>query len=157
MKVFVDLEETLIQAWTEPKLLFENIKSIKHFCILNDVTCITIFSLAIANTRDKKIFFERILPLFDSLLDLEVDVITMDEIRDIIVCGTCLNFKLSEWVDVFPFNGKSQPFLEMIRASDVEVKENETFVLFDDIVDNMDVHLKDTNTKIQFIRVQNEN
>ena len=77
----------------------------------------------------------------------------MEEIRDIIVCGTCLNFKLSEWVDVFAFNGKSQPFLEMIRASDIEVKENETFVLIDDKVENMVIHLKDTNTKIQFIKI----
>lgn len=157
MKVFVDLEETLIISWTSPVPLVRNIQEIRHLCISKGVTSITIFSLAILDNRDKKTFFERILPLFDSILDLEVDVITMEEIRDIICCGTCLNFKLSEWSDVFAFNGKMQPFIEMIRASDDEVKENETFVLIDDKVENMDIHLKDTNTKIQFIRVENEN
>lgn len=153
MRVFVDLEETLIQSWFDPIPLKEKISVIKSFCTLNNIDKVTIFSLAIANKQDENIFFERILPLFDSMLDLEVDVLNMGEIRDIIECGSNIRFKLSEWSDVFPFNGKSQPFIEMIRATDISDKQNETFVLFDDVVDMMSIHLKELNTKIELVKI----
>lgn len=148
--LYIDLEETVIYSWWNPKCLHENIRKIKTFAIENNISSCTVYSMAIFDQEESQNFYNSILPLFHNELDLEVNVITLEEVFDLIVKNTSIHGKISEWSDIFLFNGKQDSFIQYIKAMKTE---NQTYVLFDDVVDNLTMVFEDTNTKIQFRKV----
>lgn len=125
MRVFLDLEQTLIASWEDHYFLFRNIAIINQYKPLDKK--VTIFSYAIDNIRDYTIFIENLQDKLEKLFDIYIeDVIMVDELQESIGDQSSMN--------TFKHLGKMYGFLKYVQTI-----EGDTFVLIDDAVPNKTV------------------
>jgi hypothetical protein len=148
--LFLDLEETLIESWTQPTLIIDKIITIKNFCKENKITKATMFSLAICNEKEKEEFDFRLKQLLENCLEISLDVVLLDLVFKEIIIKRGIIAEPHEFCDIFIFNMKEQPFLEWISLKDDKNKE---FILFDDMISNKDILLRDKNIKITLNKI----
>lgn len=146
--MFWDLEETVIESFTEPHHVnIERMLTIsKHF----STSSVEIFSFAIWNSRDKAIFDVKMKVSLEALYDIEITgALMMADVNRSYFKHTGV------WLDDIDFTailGKHGAFVEYVK---MVTKGNEEFILVDDVVDNATFHFRDTNTIIHLVNVTN--
>lgn len=148
MKLFLDLENTLIDEWGSNKLLLNKITIIKQFIKKHSIKEATIFSFALTNEKDFIYFKENLQNILEKELNIKLKVVLIENIFNELMKIFGIKAKFYELRDIYLFNQKSDMFTHLIKH--LKNIHNETFVLFDDKVDNTSVLLNDTHTKIIF-------
>lgn len=127
MKVFLDLEQTIILSWEDPELC--NVEKISSLLIATNIKSVSIFSFAIWNEDDKKHFDFTLRPLIETALKVRVDSWpSVDDMRREIMHKLGTDWDQHEFISVW---GKSRAFFDWCRMM---VKENA--LLIDDVVDD---------------------
>jgi len=150
-ELFLDLEGTLVKEWCDPTPLHCNINIIKEFIIANEIKKATMFSLAIIDEKDNAKFNLGMKQRLENLLDIDIEVVCIKEVFNLIVKNKKIIGTFDEWHDIFLFNAKETAFEEWIVAQ--KLIFNTEFILFDDVVANKDVFLRDRNVKITFNKI----
>ncbi len=132
MKLFLDLEGTLIDGLATCNILSANIRKIKQFAEQNNFTEATIFSFGLLDALDLPI--ETRLNL-QELLDLKLIIVTKPQIMEKVLCGVEMNE-----FDFSTVLGKDVAFVQFIRKTE----KRGTFILFDDTVKESDFNIHDT-------------
>lgn len=143
MKLFLDLEGTMLDDLESCAILSANIENIRQFAERNDVVEATIFSFGLMDVTDLPI--ETKLKL-ETLLGINLIVLTKPQIMDKVLCGV----EMDEF-DFTTIFGKDMAFIHFIRRTE----KNGTFVLFDDVVDEGDFNIhSETGLNILFMSAE---
>lgn len=143
MKLFLDLEGTMIDDLESCAILSANIENIRQFAERNDVVEATIFSFGLMDVADLPI--ETKLKL-ETLLGINLIVLTKPQIMAKVLCGVEINE--FDFTTIF---GKDMAFIHFIRRTE----KNGTFVLFDDVVDEGDFNIhSETGLNILFMSAE---
>lgn len=130
-KIFLDLEETLIDDWSTRNFLAENAKHI--FRQLHPSDELNIFSFAIWNEKDLKDFNLSLRePLEKFFMREFAQVPTFFQIFETVKKFRSLDIGFADFSSIFP---KHLAFIEFIRATESEGE----FWLFDDMVEDWDI------------------
>jgi hypothetical protein len=150
MKVFIDLESTVIDTWDSMNLYGAGIRQIKNFLdfSVDEIDELFIFSYAVYDIDDQIFFKKHIKPLLEEVFKVKVNMpLTIKEYM--VIANGCLGLKMSQ-EDFFDFMKKDIFFPIFIQwyAKD---KPWDKYVLFDDMVINMKV--SNENYTIHMIQV----
>lgn len=138
MKIFLDLEDTIIHTWNDPVLC--NFTQVKDFLTDNNITKVSIFSFAIWDDKDKKVFETQLKPFLESALNVEIiEWPSVDEMIDIILTHFCIKFDRHEFITVW---GKSRAFFDFCKATQIE-----DCLLIDDVVTDETLTININNRK----------
>lgn len=131
MKVFLDLEGTLIDSWFNPKLLTENIRKIKLFLHIHKISEVDIFSYAVLNVEDYKNFL-KMEEALEMSLGTEIDEIHLGE-NILTTVSRYTNLVYENWLDFTSVTYKHQVFYDycLARASNFNTS---MCILIDDVV-----------------------
>lgn len=150
MKLYLDLENTLIDEWGSNKLLLDKIAIIKAFIKQHSLKRATIFSFALTNSKDLTYFNKNIKKELESILSISIDVVIIEDIFETIMSKFGIKARFYEFHDIYLFkNQKTDMFKHYVEKCFDDI-ENETFVLFDDTVNETTILLNKTYTKIVF-------
>lgn len=139
-KIFLDLEETVINNWWDG-ILTNHIEPIKELLSYLDrqgkIASVGIFSFAISGADDMHQFFER--GMAKQLSDvLEIDPFTM---KNVITCEQMLNaskqycgLHYESWSDFCTIKNKHGAFKEWAMLHADKTKAVDNWVLIDDVV-----------------------
>jgi hypothetical protein len=146
-RVFLDLEETVIDSWDSG--LLTNVSRIQSFLKEQDASSVTIFSFAVWNAGDQKTFEARLRAPLETALGCRID--SCPSVADFMavdasVTGVHWGNDLCEFVSM---RGKFGSFMSWCRQH----HPTENCVLVDDVVQNIDVVNRDTSTVIRFLNV----
>lgn len=147
MKLFLDLENTLISNWGENIFLNHKIDIIKQFIKDNNIKEATIFSFALTNQKDNEYFKKNLKVDLEEALNISLNVCIIEDIFKIITTKYGISAEFYEFNDVYLFNGKSDMFTHFVKLLQ---DENEEYVLFDDVVEDSTINLKKQNKVIEF-------
>jgi hypothetical protein len=126
MEIWLDLEQTIISTWEDPVAC--NIEKVSAFLEELNPQFVNIFSFAVWNSRDQRIFHERLKPWLSNLLGVQINSCPcLDDIRREAFSGTVLDN--TEMTSMF---GKAGVFDRFIRAT----RGSGVFILVDDVVDD---------------------
>lgn len=148
LKIFLDLEETIIESWDNP--LLTNISKVKAF-IHNqqkekEFKVISIFSFAIWNDIDRAVFHQSIKDSIETALDVRVEqVISVKQISELFNKVHKLHLSTT---DVISILGKSNAFFEWCKFS-----ETLNCCLIDDVVANEILFNKDSGRLLETINI----
>lgn len=147
MNVFLDLEETIIHSWSDPRLM--NAQKIRDFLHKNDANQVTIFSFAVWDDKDQDRFADDILPMIETALD--VKVVLCPTVQDMMLADTKLtgvhwHGDVSEFI---PIRGKHGAFHNWCMLNCV----GKSSVLIDDVVKNTFFIDHDSNTVVTTLNV----
>jgi hypothetical protein len=137
MKLFLDLEETLIEVWQSNghvNFLIDNIEKINKFIHDNGVSEIGIFSFAIWDDEDRENFITKLSPQLKEF-GIEVsdsDVVPVENVAKTILKNMRINLDSSEVINLW---GKDRAFIDWCRFEE----NGDHFVLIDDAVENCQV------------------
>lgn len=127
MKVFLDLEATIIHSWSNPTLC--NLQKVRNFLKTHDAKQVSIFSFAIWDEKDKMYFEQNFKKFLEEALAVEIiEWPSVDEMRQEILWKQGTAFERTEFINVW---GKSRAFFDFCR-----VTQDEDCVLLDDVVDD---------------------
>ena len=129
--LFLDLEGTIIDEWDSPFIINE--KEINRFISSSNYDTFGIFSYAIHNDSDRKIFDRDIKPVIDKILDIEIDPSLIWTPFDVLKAW--VEYKKvagAEFNDVFTWTDKEYGFGLLVRS---KFKEG-MFSLIDDTVEH---------------------
>lgn len=147
-KIFLDLEETVIDSWDSGLLV--NSGQVRDFLKQQDVTNVTIFSFAVWDTNDQKTFDKQHRRILQRALD--TGIVLVPTVQDFMHSDTELTGV--EWHgDVTEFiclRGKVGAFINWCKLH----HSNENCLLVDDVVPNMDVIDRDSGIIIRFVNVR---
>lgn len=134
MKLFLDLEGTIINDWFEPFSINTNI--IRNF--ISDIfSDLNIFSFAINDKKDLEDFNlflkSDIMERFERDIDL---VPTVEDVKNIIFKNSNTVFDIDEVKQIF---GKERGFIEFCRNR----TDDDGFILIDDVVENLCLEMSD--------------
>jgi hypothetical protein len=148
MKVFLDLEDTVIDNWHVGNPV--NIEPVRFFLKLSDVTEVDIFSFAVWFDHDVADFNKRHKDMLEDLLKVKVAGIpTVDEMMRFDQGLTGIHFEnVTEFISL---RGKHNAFVNWCLHREA----GQHSVLIDDIVPNRVIIDFDTKTKIESINVAN--
>lgn len=130
MKVFIDLEGTIIDEWGVNNFLIKNAEQVKETVQHLLIDELNIFSFAVLNEADKELFRRELQPQIEKFFALRVKVWSKNEIMDAVLKRKNLN-NISEF-DFYSIFGKGWAFIEFCQALWTEG----SFLLFDDAVEN---------------------
>jgi hypothetical protein len=150
--IYLDLEETIIQSWHDPLLI--NVEKLRSWLHDHNAKKIHIFSFAIYNDRDSKLFEDSYKPMIERAL--QVEILTFPSIITMAKCDTEQTgqywLRESESIGIIDYvntRGKQDGFVKWAEFH----HEGETSVLIDDVVKNMMVSFWDSDTHIETINV----
>lgn len=146
MKVFMDLEQTIIDNWYSKRLM--NVEKLNNFYRLNNVEDISIWSFAINDAEDLGHFYCHLHETLEDVLGVHIDVTdTGDATLEV-----CEREQL-EFEDLCYYLNKFRTFVAYARHH----CKGQTVVLLDDDVPNTELHFKDDNLRIITINVLEDN
>ena len=146
MNVFLDLEETVINNWTEGMLL--NSSRVREWLQDLNIKQVRLFSFAIWNEKDQFRFEKEFKPVLRRALD--VGFIDCPSVEDFIKADLKVTGVL--WDNLHEFaviRGKQDAFRSWCKLH----FDGQHNVLLDDTVTNGIWHNKDTNLKLEFINI----
>jgi len=139
-KIFLDLEETIIDAWDSRIFLLNNIADIKTFINGNfnfNSVELGIFSFAIWNEEDKEDFNKNLKNIIQDLFELPIideNIVTVTDIGDLLSKKLFVNLLPFELINIW---GKEKAFFDWVSLTDQ--KRTKRFILIDDIVRNLTI------------------
>ncbi len=143
--MFLDLEETLVKSWHDP--VFCNTDLIKEILAVEEIKKVHMFSFAINDDSDKKIFEERFKKPLEKHFDIDImSWMSIDEIMKEVFQFNGIAFEKFEFTTMW---GKLKAFHDFCRN---KFKDTEC-VLIDDVVPNSTFELTDKNLIIRTIHV----
>jgi len=146
IKLFLDLEDTVVDNWDDFLFLPSKCEKIKNFIKENNVIDVTIFSFAIDNEKDEAYFIKNHQEDLERILDAKiVDIITVEDMMKVLEFDS-----LGVSIYAFKIFGKQNVFLNCLYYADDNTVD---YVLFDDMVENVTVINHDHNNKIQLINI----
>jgi hypothetical protein len=151
MKLFLDLELTLIDTWDECNVINRNVALIRDWIDENEPDEIGVFSFAVWDLHDKEDTREKLRWLWDML---DVNISRVPSVADLIeLLKKTLNINVMSSQDFFDFFGrKNVAFEHFILAV---FKDGGDFVLFDDCVEThtKTITINDITWNLSFIDV----
>ena len=145
MKLFLDLEETVINSWNDHRLC--NLSGLRRFFKANAVTEVTVFSFAIYDERDKEYFEKHLKSLVEDALAVKVVAWpSVDDLLKTILWKYGTSFDRVELINVW---GKTRAFFDFCRAT-----QEEDCVLIDDVVQHESWVWHDRNLKFTTLNVE---
>lgn len=147
VKLFLDLEDTVVDNWDDFLFLPSKCEKIKNYIKENNVVDVTIFSFAIDNKKDQEYFIKNHQEDLERILDAKiVDIITVEDMLKL------LSFDSIPGINIYAFKtmGKQNVFLNCLYYVDDNTVD---YVLFDDMVENVTVINHDYGNKIQLINI----
>lgn len=145
LKVFLDLEDTIISNWFSPEL--KNFHAVKTFLKEHQITNVWIFSFAIWDARDADIFDRKMKSWLEREYEIEIDgVVTVDEMEKTILWKQGMEFTTSEFLSVW---GKQRAFHDYITLTQPEGE----FLLIDDMVQSSTTTILKSKQTIDFLNV----
>jgi hypothetical protein len=147
--VFLDLEETLIDAWDSAKPMLTNITAIRNRLKVQKISAVQIFSFAIHHERDQDWFTKTMQADLEKRLGVTISrVISMVEMKaaDEKFRGCRLD-DLSELTLLRGKEGAFESWASLMHPGDQST-------LIDDVVANRSIHNHDTDTHIEFTNVR---
>lgn len=143
--LFLDLEETLIVSWCNP--IFCNTDLIKKILLKEETNRVHIFSFAIIDETDKKLFEERFKIKLENHFNIEIlSWVSLDEIMTEVFQFDGIMFEKFEFTTMWK---KYRAFHDFCRNK----FENKECVLIDDTVPNSRLELLDKNLIIRTINI----
>ena len=147
MRVFIDLEETIIESWDNPLLM--NVSKLKDILSTLEVSSVDVFSAAVWNDTDKSIFVSQMKEAIERVLDVViVDTISMG---DVWFQTQWKSAKFESICEMTALIGKKRMFEDWCR----EKHFNEHCILIDDSFGNSFLHNSDSGGIVQVIDVNN--
>lgn len=145
LKVFLDLEDTIITDWFNSEL--KNFHAVKTFLKEHQITNVWIFSFAIWDARDADIFDRKMKSWLEREYEIEIDgVVTVDEMEKTILWKQGMEFTTSEFLSVW---GKQRAFHDYITLTQPEGE----FLLIDDMVQSSTTTIPKSKQTIDFLNV----
>lgn len=147
MEVWLDLEETIIDNWWDALLINPN--RIKRWLDERNVTELRIWSFAIGNDEDKRIF-ERVMkkPIETALGRPILEWPSVEEMQKLVERYEGIIYdSQTEFIQI---NSKKWSFIKFCLGN----KTGEHCVLIDDAVPNLTIVEHDRHLKIDLIKVQ---
>ncbi len=142
--LFFDLEETLIRSWNNP--LFCNTQFIMELVKKEGTNKVHMFSFAIIDDSDKKIFEERYKEHIEKHFGIEIVTWqSIDEIMEEVFQFNGIVFDKFEFTSMW---GKLKAFHDFCRNK----FENKECILVDDVVPNSSFELPDKKLLIRTIK-----
>ena len=145
IKLFLDLEETIIDNCHDFVFLPTKCEKIRNFICDNKITHITILSFAIENEEDVVMFENEFKEDVERVLGAKItNVLSVEHIMKV------LGFTESMNLFTFKSFGKQSAFItfmERIKFDDFD------YVLIDDMVENVTMTFSDFGNKIQLINI----
>lgn len=126
-KLFLDLEGTVIATWDDRVLC--NIERVKSF--LGDVKEVHIFSAAIWNDKDKRVFSDDIKPFLERVLD--VSIMTWPSMEDVWKTTTWKGTRFENVQEMIALIGKKRMFEDWCFQKE---QPETTCILVDDMFGN---------------------
>jgi len=148
VKVFLDLEETIIESWSNPLLM--NVGKIGNFLHTAGVEEVGIFSFAIWNEQDRIDFVKRgIKQAIEISLGVTIkEILTVPNIANEVFWKTGLRMDINEFITIW---GKQRAFIDWALITQ---RNEKRVILIDDVVRNIDVIDRDRNLLIELINVE---
>ena len=147
VKVFLDLEETIIVNFNDPLITLCNVGKIRDFLQDLEVKEVTIFSFAIWDAKDLETFNSEIKPMIERGLNVKVVACpTTEEIRKTVLKRLLAHFNMHDFLSLW---GKKRAFIEFVQ----EVEGEGEFILIDDCVPMMSFKDHTTKQKVHLINV----
>lgn len=153
-RLFVDLEETLIDSWNSGNLwkrerVFAQLN--EHFGKDRGILDATVWSFAVSNDEDVKVFNSRFKNWLEEIFGLNfIDVVSKQRImRDVLKFRGFPSNAFDEW-EFTQIWGKDKSLENWARANNFE---NCEIVLLDDMVQNKTIDFRDWNLRITFVRM----
>lgn len=146
-KIFLDLEETVIDSWQSGMLIRSS--QVRDFLKEQNATNVTIFSFAVWDSNDQQVFDKQHRRALQKSLD--TGIVLVPTVQDFMAADTKLT-GVNWHGDVTEFiclRGKVGAFINWCKLH----HPTTNCLLVDDIVPNMDIIDHDTNTTIKFINV----
>lgn len=145
-RVFLDLEETVIDSWHSGMLV--NSTRVRDWLQRNRVASVGIFSFAIWDTADCQEFDRRLRPWLSRALDTSIDtVVSTETLWHTDTKHSKIHFEnISDYIGI---RGKAGAFQNWCRW---QLTENT--VLIDDVVPNQELFLADANRRIVTVNIQ---
>ncbi|RWZ87281.1 MAG: hypothetical protein EO766_12210 [Hydrotalea sp. AMD] len=147
IEVWLDLEETIIDDWDNGLLV--NHGKIKRWLDNRNITELRIWSFAIHNDADKKVFDFHMKEIIERVLDRPIiEVLSVEE-----MCQKISKTEKTHYDDISDFiqmNGKMWSFIKFCLGH----KQNKHLVLIDDCVPNMRIDEFDKKLIIELVKVQ---
>ena len=146
-KLFLDLEETVVDSWQSQRLV--NIGAVKSFLQNNSFDEVDVFSFAVWNNDDVAVFNRDLKPVLNRALNVNLkDCPSVPDVMkaDTKLTGVQWHNDVTEFIQV---RGKFTAFLNWCKLN----HPNDNCVLLDDMVPNVTVVDRDTGTVIQFVNV----
>jgi len=131
-KIFVDLENTLIEDWYTPTLLRENVEKIKTLIRKAKVEKIYLWSFAVTNSKEVEDFNRLLKDFLERALGVSIEVLEINECFTEVCKANGIKAKPNELTDVFLFEPKGDLLREWLIAK--KIKGN--CYLIDDMVRN---------------------
>lgn len=130
---YIDLEQTILESWQDPLLI--NVSKIRDFLKERQITEVSIFSYAIYNDNDKRIFADQIKPNIERALG--VTVMGWPSVQDMIreekkYTGIVFDqaYEVAEYIQL---RGKKDGFINYVQGT----CDFETAILIDDVVPDL--------------------
>ena len=153
-RVFLDLEETIIESWGNPVLV--NHQRINKFLKKLDITHVGIFSFAIWDENDKR-NFDRfgIKDTIENALEVRINnVLTIPDIAKEVFWKQGMVISINEFITIW---GKQRAFIDWAMMQPRFDEGDMEFILIDDVVQNLTILDRDSNGsfKITLFNVEN--
>ena len=140
MKVYIDLEQTVIESWDRIKAVPKACAQIRKFCKEYNVSEVSIFSYAIYDETDKEEFRTNgITNLIESELGVKCDPYA-PSIEDFQKAAERYFFHKVPRSEFFPYVKKHIMFPIWIDEVHQNNPEHSEYILFDDMVHNTIIH-----------------
>lgn len=141
MKLFLDLEDTIINSWQDPTVMEHNIHNIKRLIKFWELSQVSIFSFAIYDDLDKETFVESLKINLEEALGVKiVEWLSVKEMQMIVQEYDGVRY--DNHLEFIQLKGKHGAFIDVCLARE----NDDTCVLIDDCVP-MRV-ISDYNTKV---------
>lgn len=145
MRVWLDLEQTIIAIWQEPELC--NVPQIRSFLQRQNVKSVNIFSFAVWNDADREVFNRTMRDGIAQALGVKINLVpTLAEVMKTIFHKSGNLFEPHEFCSVW---GKTKAFHDYIYLSG----QKGSHTLIDDMVQNMTIQYEDENYCMRFVNV----
>lgn len=143
--VFLDLEETLVESWTDHRLVKKH--KVTEFLNLHGRE-VELFSFAVYNQDDVKQFNKELKDFLEGVHNITfTKVHALDDMVKVVQDFRSMKFESP--VEIISLFGKTRVFEDFCLAQNLK---NHKFVLLDDTVENRTVKYTDKNVELEFVR-----
>jgi hypothetical protein len=149
--IWVDLEETVIQSWHNPLILYNNIQKIKRYCAFHGYQSnrINIFSHAVWNDEDFNDFYNFIAPDLERAFGTPF-VINKCMKVDWLMKHAFGNWRIHTQGEYVATYNKFESFMRYIPLIGA-IETN--FILFDDLVPTCTIELLESENSVRFVNI----